>query len=135
MSVRSKLAQAADEDYEMIRTALRDGIESKKEIWVTCRACNKKTSTTVNDQTSVNRVVDIWLNQGFGREVQDARASQGDDVNERLRQQYADMTADELRTYIKHQREKAEIVEDLSADQLRALVANRVKTDDSPGGD
>jgi len=71
VSVRKRLAEAASEDYEMIREALRNGIKSTKEHWFTCRHCQKKTKVNVTDQSAVNRSIEIWLDQGFGRTVQE----------------------------------------------------------------
>jgi hypothetical protein len=84
MTVRKRLAEAATEDYEMIREALRAGIRAKKEIWVTCRYCNKKTKKDVTDQSAVNRSVEIWLDQGFGRTAQDHETVQPQNPVEQL---------------------------------------------------
>jgi hypothetical protein len=73
MTVRKRLAEAASEDYELIRAALRNGIQAKKEVWVTCRSCNTRTKKDVTDQAAANRAVEIWLDQGLGRPLAEQR--------------------------------------------------------------
>ena len=45
MSVRKRLAEDANKNYDKIERALLEGIEAKKEVWVTCCYCNSQPSS------------------------------------------------------------------------------------------
>jgi len=66
-NVRKRLAQHAAEDYELIRTAIREAAQATKTVWHTCRFCNRRDQIEVQDAHAAIKAAEIYLNQGFGR--------------------------------------------------------------------
>jgi hypothetical protein len=66
-AVRQRLADDANEDYELIRNALKDAAQSKKQVWISCPHCKKKSQVEIADGHAAAKAAQIWLEQGFGR--------------------------------------------------------------------
>jgi hypothetical protein len=115
MSVRRRLAEAAAEDYELIRQALRQGIQAKHEVWVTCRSCNKRTKKDVTDQSAVNRAIEIWLDQGLGRPLQEQR--------DQYPSHPPDVTLEDVERWTARLRAEDLILGSCDLDELRQMVA------------
>ena len=126
MSVRKRLAEAATEDYELIREALRNGIKAKKEHWFTCRHCQKKTKVNVTDQSAVNRSIEIWLDQGFGRTVQEEPVQPQNPVEqlniEELRLIAADIKARQDPELVDFIERKSALVAGFDVQELEAMI-------------
>ena len=130
MSVRKRLAEDATKNYEKIERALLERIEAKKDVWVTRRYCNKRTQVQVADQSARNRAVEIYLDQGFGRTLQEEPVHEPDPLEgmslEQLKEHRAivnglrdGLSAEGLGDYL---REKEVIVMDYGPVELREMV-------------
>lgn len=74
--VRSRIAEAASEDYELMRATFRDALEAQKETWVSCPHCKRKNPIQVPDWGARGKMIELMLTQGFGRPKQEAEEGQ-----------------------------------------------------------
>jgi hypothetical protein len=74
VGVRAKLAQAAAEDYELIRSALRTALQSETVRHQKCSYCKRSNAFVIPDNNARIRAVETWLEEGFGRAAQQAEA-------------------------------------------------------------
>jgi hypothetical protein len=72
VGVRAKLAQAAAEDYELIRSALRTALQSETVRHQKCSYCKRSNAFVIPDNNARIRAVETWLEEGFGRAAQQA---------------------------------------------------------------
>ena len=75
--VRARLADAANSNYERLEEFLARALDAEKLVWVECEKCHRKTQASVPDWHASLKVVEVMLNQGFGR------PPQGDSEGER----------------------------------------------------
>jgi hypothetical protein len=69
--VRSKLRDDANEDYLLLKTALKEGLDADKPVTRRCEFCGKSNSFLIPDHGSRMKAVDLWISQGFGRPAQE----------------------------------------------------------------
>jgi hypothetical protein len=74
VGVRAKLAQAAAEDYELIRSVLRTTLQAETVRHQKCSYCKRSNEFVSPNDNARIRAVETWLEQGFGRVAQQAEA-------------------------------------------------------------
>jgi hypothetical protein len=74
VGVRAKLAQAAAEDYELIRSVLRTALQAETVRHQKCSYCKRSNEFVIPNDNARIRAVETWLEQGFGRVAQQAEA-------------------------------------------------------------
>ncbi len=72
--MRAKLAQAAAEDFELIRSALRTALQAETVRHQKCSYCKRSNEFVIPDNNARIRAVETWLEEGFGRVAQQAEA-------------------------------------------------------------
>ena len=63
---RGALREGAD--VEAIIGVLRDAMVAEKTVWGSCDGCKKKFPVVVRDTAAALRAVELWIEQGFGRQ-------------------------------------------------------------------
>jgi hypothetical protein len=81
-SVRQRLADDADANYEMLNTTLKAAAQAVKTVWHSCRHCGKRDQVEIPDAMAAAKAAEIWLREGFGRPRETSGAS-GDFVLKR----------------------------------------------------
>jgi hypothetical protein len=66
-TVRGRIAQAAEQNYEALERFFQDALNAEKSVSARCDNCHRIVTIAVPDWVARNKVVDTMLNQGFGR--------------------------------------------------------------------
>lgn len=65
--VRARIAEAATEDYELMRATFRAALEAEKTTWIACPHCKRKSEVQVEDWNARGKMIQLMLTEGFGR--------------------------------------------------------------------
>lgn len=65
--VRARLAGDLEAQYDKVVAALEEAMESTKKAWAFCPKCRAKVQVDHPDHSARIKVVELWLEQGFGR--------------------------------------------------------------------
>ena len=69
-SVRERMRDDFEEMYEDVKKLLKDAGEAKKQVWVNCPHCKRKSTVEIQDAKAALSVAEFFANQGFGRPAQ-----------------------------------------------------------------
>jgi len=67
LNVRQRLANAAADEYNLIRDTLLEVAKATKTVWHSCRHCGKRDQVEVPDAHAACKAIELLLNQGYGR--------------------------------------------------------------------
>jgi hypothetical protein len=67
VTVRTRLAEDLEGQYDVVRQALEDAMGTTKKQWLTCTHCQKRSEVDVVDNSARIRAIELWLEQGFGK--------------------------------------------------------------------
>jgi hypothetical protein len=77
-TVRERIARAAEESSEQLQRFFEDALAADRKIWTSCPTCSKRHEVEIHDWNARTKVVEVMLNQGFGRpKSEDATGGQG----------------------------------------------------------
>lgn len=65
--IRSKLRDDASEDYELLKAALKEGLNADKAVTRKCEHCYRSNTFLLADHSARMKAVDLWISQGFGK--------------------------------------------------------------------
>jgi len=67
LNVRQRLANAAADEYKLIRDTLLEVAKATKTVWHSCHHCGKRDQVEVPDAHAACKAIELLLNQGYGR--------------------------------------------------------------------
>jgi hypothetical protein len=66
-SVRVRLREDAEANYELVRNVLEDAVGAETVRWGDCPRCGKRVPVSFPDIRARTEAVRLWLDQGYGR--------------------------------------------------------------------
>jgi hypothetical protein len=66
-SIRERIAQAAEDNYEALESFFRQALNADKSVHTSCPHCGKRFRVDVPDWAARDKIVNTMLTQGFGR--------------------------------------------------------------------
>jgi hypothetical protein len=105
--VRGRLRDDANEGYELLKTALKEGLDADKPVTRKCEHCGRANTFLVPDHQARMKAVDLWISQGFGKppaesqdeelnldvDVANASLEERDELKKRILRKYPDLAA------------------------------------------
>lgn len=76
--LRSKLRDAANEDYELLKATLKEALDAGKPVQRKCEHCGRQNTFHIPDFQSRMKAVDTWISQGFGKPPNEEREQELD---------------------------------------------------------
>jgi len=77
-TVRSRIAQAAEQNYEALERFFHDALAAEKSVSKRCDHCHRIVTVSVPDWVARNKVVETMLTQGFGRAPAESAGGAGE---------------------------------------------------------
>jgi hypothetical protein len=119
---RAELAADLGDDYELVRSVLRDAMAGEKSVWGDCPDCKHRVRVKVADHGALLKALELWAVLGLGRASAGRGAVGAPDVSELEAKPFEEMSDDEL-TVLAYYGSTAEERAGLREDQRRLLAA------------
>jgi hypothetical protein len=65
--IRERLGEDLEAEYETIKAALKDAMETTKQSWAWCPNCSEKVKADFPDNNARIKAIELWFSQGLGR--------------------------------------------------------------------